>query len=78
MTNIGGVNYTIIVAVVVNDSPFVFDRRGVDLFELNLEFNGKQKVAIRSPIINLTPSTRYVAARIDQSAGTYTIIDRFL
>ena len=67
-------NVTFIVSVT---SPTSFNIRGLELFEIRLLLNEKQKVAIRLPVIAVDPPTKYVAFRIDPSAGTYTIIDRF-
>ena len=74
----GEQSYTYIVSVVVSDNPFVFNIRGVEFFEISLDFNGKRMVSLRPPVIELTPPTRYLAASADPSAGTYTIIDRFV
>ena len=77
MINFDRRNFTVTVFVISNDSPFSFNIRGVDLFEIRLLFNEKQKVAIRPPVIQQESPRKYVAASIDPSAGTYTSIDRF-
>ena len=61
-----------------NESAFLFDIRGADLFEIRLLFNRKEiTIRLSVSVIKLASPMKYVAAQIDALAETYPNIDLF-